>query len=33
MDIKLNDWEAINWIHMAQDRDQWQVPVNMIMNL
>jgi hypothetical protein len=24
--------EDVNWIHMVQDRDQWQALVNMVMN-
>jgi hypothetical protein len=26
-------WEGVNWIHLAQDRDQWQALVNTVMNL
>jgi hypothetical protein len=26
-------WEGVDWMHLAQDRDQWQALVNMIMNL
>jgi hypothetical protein len=26
-------WEGVDWVHMAQDRDHWQVFVNTIMNL
>jgi hypothetical protein len=25
-------WEVVNRIHLAQNRDQWQALVNMIMN-
>jgi hypothetical protein len=25
-------WEDVNWIHLAQDRDQWQILVNTVMN-
>jgi hypothetical protein len=25
-------WECLDWIHLAQDRDQWLVLVNVIMN-
>jgi hypothetical protein len=28
-EIGFND----DWIHLVQNRDQWQAPVNMIMNL
>jgi hypothetical protein len=26
-------WEHVNWIHLAQDRAQWRVFVNTVMNL
>jgi hypothetical protein len=26
-------WEVVDWIHFAQDRDQWQVLVNTAMDL
>jgi hypothetical protein len=26
-------WEGMDWIHLAQDRDQWQALVDMVMNL
>jgi hypothetical protein len=26
-------WDSVGWIHMAQDRDQWQAPVNEVRNL
>jgi hypothetical protein len=25
-------WEIVDWMHVAQDRDQWQALVNMVMN-
>jgi hypothetical protein len=25
-------WEGVDWIHLAQDRDQWRAVVNTIMN-
>jgi hypothetical protein len=24
-------WKVVNWIHLAQDRDQWRVVVNTVM--
>jgi hypothetical protein len=32
MDLREIGWEGVDWIHLAQDRDQWQALVNMIMN-
>jgi hypothetical protein len=26
-------WEDVDWIHLAQDRDQWWALVNTVMNL
>jgi len=26
-------WEDMDWIHLAQDRDQWWSVVNVVMNL
>jgi hypothetical protein len=25
-------WNSVEWIHLAQDRNQWQAVVNMVMN-
>jgi hypothetical protein len=33
MDVREIGWEAVDWMHLAQDRDQWWALVNMIMNL
>jgi hypothetical protein len=33
MDLKEIGWEGVDWIHLAQDRDQWQAFVNIVMNL
>jgi len=33
MDIKETGWECVDWIHVAQDRDQWRAVVNTVMNL
>jgi hypothetical protein len=36
-DIKIDHreigWGGMDWIHMAQDRDQWQALVNMVTNI
>jgi hypothetical protein len=31
--MKRGGWEGVDWIHLAQDRDQWQALVNTVMNL
>jgi hypothetical protein len=33
MDIREKKWEVVDWIHLAQDRNQWRVLVNMVKNL
>jgi hypothetical protein len=32
-DLRKTGWEGVDWIHLAQDRDQWQALVDTIMNL
>jgi hypothetical protein len=32
MDLREVQWEGVDLIHMAQDRDQWQALVNMASN-
>jgi hypothetical protein len=33
MDLKEINWESVDWIHRAQDGNQWRAPVNTAMNL
>jgi hypothetical protein len=33
MDLRGTGWDGVDWIHLAQDRDQWRALVNMVMNL
>jgi hypothetical protein len=33
MDLREIGWGAMNWIKLAQDRNQWMALVNTIMNL
>jgi hypothetical protein len=33
MDLRDIDWEGVEWIHLAQDRDRWRDVVNAVMNL
>jgi len=33
MDLREIGWEVVDWMHLAQDRDQWWALVNMVMNL
>jgi hypothetical protein len=33
MYLRETGWEVVDWIHLAQNRDQWWVLVNMVMNL
>jgi hypothetical protein len=32
IDFKEMGWEGVEWIHLAQDRDQWWALVNTAMN-
>jgi hypothetical protein len=31
IDLREIRWEGVDWIHLAQDREQWQV--NTVMNI
>jgi hypothetical protein len=33
VDLREIGWIGVDWIDMAQDRDQWRALVNMVMNL
>jgi hypothetical protein len=33
MDLREIGWDGVDWIDMAQDRDQWWTLVNIVMNL
>jgi hypothetical protein len=33
MDLRDIGWDGMDWIDLAQDRDQWRALVNTIMNL
>jgi hypothetical protein len=33
MNLTVKEWDNIDWIDLAQDRDQWRVLVNTVMNL
>jgi hypothetical protein len=32
-DLREIGWDGINWIHLAQDRDQWRALMKMVMYL
>jgi hypothetical protein len=32
LDLRAIEWDGMDWIELAQDRDQWRVLVNMVMN-
>jgi hypothetical protein len=33
MDLREIEWDGVDWIDMAQYRDQWRALVNMVLNL
>jgi hypothetical protein len=33
MDLREMGWDCVDWIELAQDRDQWRALVNTVMNL
>jgi hypothetical protein len=32
LDLRVTIWEGVDWVHLAQDRDQLQAAVNTVMN-
>jgi len=32
MDLKEMEWDGMDWIGVAQDRDRWRALVNAVMN-
>jgi hypothetical protein len=32
MDVREIGWDGVEWIDLAQDRDQWRALVNMVIN-
>jgi hypothetical protein len=33
VDNREKGWDGMDWIDLAEDRDQWRAPVNMVMNI
>jgi hypothetical protein len=33
MDLRKRGWGGMDWIELAQDRDQWRALANKVMNL
>jgi hypothetical protein len=33
MNVREIKWKGVDWIHLAEDRDQWLAVVNTVMNL
>jgi hypothetical protein len=33
MDLREKGWGGVDWINLAQDRNQWRARVNTVMNL
>jgi hypothetical protein len=33
IDLRAIEWDGMDWIDLAQDRDQWTVLVNIMMNI
>jgi hypothetical protein len=33
IDLRETEWDGVDWIELAQDRNQWRGVVNTVMNL
>jgi hypothetical protein len=33
MDLRVRGWEVVDWMHVAQDRNQWWAIVDTVMKL
>jgi hypothetical protein len=33
INLRETGWEGLDWVHLTQDRDQWKVPLSIVMNL
>jgi hypothetical protein len=33
MDLREIEWDGVDWVDLAQDKDQWRAHVNTVMNL
>jgi len=33
IDLRDKEWEDVEWIHLAEDRDYWRVLLNTVINL
>jgi hypothetical protein len=33
IDLRETGWDGMDWLHLAQDRDQWRYLVNTVMKL
>jgi hypothetical protein len=33
MDVREIGWDGMDWLYLAQDRDQWRALLNTVMNL
>jgi hypothetical protein len=33
IDLRETGWDGVDWTDLAQDRDQWRILINTVMNL